>query len=95
MGDTSLIRAALLIALITAFGLAATGRAPAIEAPAASEAVPVTGGSSAFDITRLRFDGERYRLAPTTRCALLQPSPSPRPRCVLEHLPFRWNRKSR
>jgi hypothetical protein len=29
MGDSSLIRAALLIALITAFGLAATGRAPA------------------------------------------------------------------
>jgi hypothetical protein len=29
MGDASLIRAALLIALITAFGLAATGRAPA------------------------------------------------------------------
>jgi hypothetical protein len=31
MGDTSLIRAALLIALITAFGLAATGRAPAAD----------------------------------------------------------------
>ena len=29
MGNTSLIRAALLIALLTAFGLAATGRAPA------------------------------------------------------------------
>jgi hypothetical protein len=43
MGDTSLIRAALLIALITAFGLAATGRAPAAEVPAAAEAVPVTG----------------------------------------------------
>jgi hypothetical protein len=42
MGDTSLIRAALLIALITAFGLAATGRAPATEVPAAAEAVPVT-----------------------------------------------------
>ena len=43
MGDTSLIRAALLIALITAFGLAATGRAPAAEVQAAAEAVPVTG----------------------------------------------------
>jgi hypothetical protein len=31
MGDTSLIRAALLIALITAFGLAASGMAPAAE----------------------------------------------------------------
>jgi hypothetical protein len=31
MGDTSLIRAALLIALLTAFGLAATGRAPAAD----------------------------------------------------------------
>lgn len=43
MGDTSLIRAALLIALITAFGLAATGRAPATEVPAATEALPLTG----------------------------------------------------
>jgi hypothetical protein len=42
MGDTSLIRAALVIALITAFGLVATGRAPATEAPAAEEAVLVT-----------------------------------------------------
>jgi hypothetical protein len=33
----------MLVALITAFGLAATGRAPATEVPAASEAVPVTG----------------------------------------------------
>ena len=31
MADTSLIRTALLVALITAFGLAATGRAPAAE----------------------------------------------------------------
>jgi hypothetical protein len=31
MGDASLIRAALLVALIAAFGLAATGRAPAAE----------------------------------------------------------------
>jgi hypothetical protein len=36
MGDGSLIRAALLIALITAFGLAATGRAPAADLAAAS-----------------------------------------------------------
>lgn len=36
MGDTSLIRAALLAALITAFGFAATGRAPAGEPPAAN-----------------------------------------------------------
>jgi len=43
MGDTSLVRAALLIALITAFGLAATGRAPATEVPAATEAMPLTG----------------------------------------------------
>ena len=33
MGDTSLIRTALLVALITAFGLAAAGRAPAAEEP--------------------------------------------------------------
>jgi hypothetical protein len=39
MGDTSLIRAALLIALIAAFGLAATGRAPATELPSTAEAV--------------------------------------------------------
>ena len=31
MGNTSLIRTALLVALITAFGLAATGRAPAAD----------------------------------------------------------------
>jgi hypothetical protein len=31
MGDTSLIRTALLVALIAAFGLAAAGRAPAAE----------------------------------------------------------------
>jgi hypothetical protein len=42
MGDTSLIRAALLIALITAFGLAATGRSPATEAPAAAAAAPAS-----------------------------------------------------
>jgi hypothetical protein len=33
MGDTSLIRTALLVALIAAFGLAAAGRAPAAESP--------------------------------------------------------------
>lgn len=32
MGDTSLIRTALLVALITAFGFAAAGRAPAASA---------------------------------------------------------------
>jgi hypothetical protein len=41
MGDASLIRTALLVALIAAFGLVAAGRAPAAEAPAgAGEAVP-------------------------------------------------------
>jgi hypothetical protein len=34
MGDTSLIRTALLVALIAAFGLVAAGRAPAAESPA-------------------------------------------------------------
>jgi hypothetical protein len=38
MGDTSLIRAALLVALLTAFGLAATGLAPASELRAAGTA---------------------------------------------------------
>jgi hypothetical protein len=33
MGNTSLIRTALLVALLTAFGLAAAGRAPAAEEP--------------------------------------------------------------
>jgi hypothetical protein len=37
MGDASLIRAALLIALITAFGLAATGRAPAADFAASGQ----------------------------------------------------------
>ena len=37
MGDTSLIRAALLIALLTAFGLAATGRAPAADLTASGQ----------------------------------------------------------
>jgi len=36
MGDTSLIRTALLVALIAAFGLAAAGRAPAAESPASA-----------------------------------------------------------
>jgi len=34
MGDASLIRTALLVALIAAFGLVAAGRAPAAESPA-------------------------------------------------------------
>jgi len=42
MGDTSLLRTALLVALITAFGLAASGRAPATELPVVVQAVPVT-----------------------------------------------------
>jgi hypothetical protein len=41
MGDTSLIRTALLVALITAFGLAAAGLAPAAEAPVHAEAPSV------------------------------------------------------
>ncbi len=36
MGNTSLIRTALLVALLIAFGFAATGRAPAAEPPAAA-----------------------------------------------------------
>jgi len=43
MGDTSLIRTALLVALIAAFGLVAAGRAPAAESPAvAYEPAPGT-----------------------------------------------------
>ena len=38
MGDTSLIRTALLAALIAAFGLVAAGRAPAAESPAVTYA---------------------------------------------------------
>jgi len=51
MGDTSLVRAALLIALITAFGLAATGRAPATEVPGghASDRVIVAPETSIAD----------------------------------------------
>jgi hypothetical protein len=41
MGDTSLIRTALLVALLTAFGFAAVGRAPAAEAPVRAEAASV------------------------------------------------------
>ena len=49
MGNTSLIRTALLIALITAFGLAAAGQAPAADPrlPATDAGTPVikaTGG---------------------------------------------------
>jgi hypothetical protein len=39
MGDISLIRTALLVALITAFGLAAAGRAPAAESEAFVDAI--------------------------------------------------------
>src|SRR4029079_16897952 len=39
MGDISLIRTALLVALITAFGLAAAGRAPAAEWEAFVDAI--------------------------------------------------------
>ena len=43
MGDTSLIRTALLAALIAAFGFVAAGRAPAAESLAAAcEAAPPT-----------------------------------------------------
>jgi hypothetical protein len=43
MGDTSLIRTALLIALIAAFGLVAAGQAPAAESTAgAYESAPGT-----------------------------------------------------
>ncbi len=41
MGNTSLIRMALLVALITAFGFAAAGRAPAAEPPANDSRTPV------------------------------------------------------
>ena len=39
MGDTSLIRTALLVALIAAFGVAAAGRAPAAESGAAVDTI--------------------------------------------------------
>jgi hypothetical protein len=39
MGDVSLIRTALLVALIAAFGLAATGRAPAATSEADVDAI--------------------------------------------------------
>lgn len=50
MGDTSLIRTALLVALIAAFGFVAAGRAPAAESPAdAYESAPGTShGSTAI-----------------------------------------------
>jgi len=48
MGDTSLIRAALLAALIAAFGFVAAGRAPAAEPPAvACESAPSTSCGNA------------------------------------------------
>jgi hypothetical protein len=39
MGDSSLIRATLLIALLTAVGFVAVGRAPAAESPMAGNTV--------------------------------------------------------
>ena len=42
MGETSLIRVALLVALLTAFGLAATGRAPAMEPTAPGGVAPAS-----------------------------------------------------
>jgi hypothetical protein len=39
MGDATLIRTALLVALITAFGFAAAGRAPAAESGAAVDTI--------------------------------------------------------
>src|SRR5262249_55883881 len=48
MGDTSLIRAALLAALIAAFGFVAAGRAPAAEPPAVACApAPSPSGATA------------------------------------------------
>jgi hypothetical protein len=48
MGDISLIRTALLVALITAFGFAATGRAPAAEPPAPMTKVAGSEAASSF-----------------------------------------------
>jgi len=48
MGDASLIRTAVLTALIAAFGLVAAGRAPAAESPtAACESAPWTSCGNA------------------------------------------------
>jgi hypothetical protein len=49
MGNTSLIRTALLIALLTAFGFAATGRAPAADRSAPA-------GEPRFDIASRLVD---------------------------------------
>jgi len=43
MGDSSLIRATLLIALLAAVGFAAAGRAPAVESPTAFDKGPGHG----------------------------------------------------
>src|SRR5262249_22430086 len=48
MGNTSLIQTALLVALIVAFGLAATGRAPAAELRPQAVQVPGSDASSQF-----------------------------------------------
>jgi hypothetical protein len=42
MGDMSLIRTALLVALIAAFGLVAAGRAPAAESPAGVPGIAIS-----------------------------------------------------
>jgi|APPan5920702856_1055754.scaffolds.fasta_scaffold215372_1 hypothetical protein len=54
MGDTSLIRTALLIALIAAFGLVAAGQAPAAESAAgACESAP--GATSSYGSPTINF----------------------------------------
>jgi len=47
MGDTSLIRTALLVALIAAFGFVAAGRAPAESPAVACESAPWTSCGNA------------------------------------------------
>jgi Flp pilus assembly secretin CpaC len=64
MGNTSLIRTALLIALLTAFGFAATGRAPAADraAPAGEPRPPVVTvveAQQAFDIASRLVDDSK------------------------------------
>jgi hypothetical protein len=54
MGDTSLIRTALLIALIAAFGFVAAGQAPAAESAAgACESAP--GNASSYGSPTINF----------------------------------------
>jgi hypothetical protein len=54
MGDTSLIRTALLIALIAAFGLVAAGQAPAAESPARACA-SAPGATSCYGSPTINF----------------------------------------